>query len=208
MNPDTKTSCVHCQALIRQSHRYCGNCGHIVVENGLLEIKNAQKYNADDTPEAISMLEILNGDATEQTSGSSDQLAAATNGTRNGNTSSPTDSRRAASQTNPPIGKRLIACPECWQPKNENEECRTCKIRVANEARMNAERERQERLKQEADRNRWTWDDYSGCLWTGCAWTVGAIIVLPLLISIGPFVALVAICALVVALIFAAVFKK
>jgi Mg/Co/Ni transporter MgtE len=81
-------------------------------------------------------------------------------------------------------------------------------VRTADRKRLAAERLAKEEARLKAESERWTWDEVSGCLWTGCGWIAVAIIVVPFLFSIGPFVALVAICALVVALIFAAVFKK
>lgn len=107
--------------------------------------------------------------------------------------------------------KKLVPCPACDQPMVEGEPCASCAVIAENQKRIEAERERAKR----ADLDRWKWEDTknaAGCAGNGCLWTVAIagllIMVGPWLLAVFPLVALVAICAFVVALIFAFFFKR
>lgn len=107
--------------------------------------------------------------------------------------------------------QRLVPCPACDQPMVEGEPCASCAVIAENQKRIEAERERA----RQANRDRWKWEDTknaAGCAGNGCLWTVGIVGLLvmvgPWLLAVFPLVALVAICAFVVALIFAFFFKR
>lgn len=89
--------------------------------------------------------------------------------------------------------------------------CASCAVIAENQKRIEAEKKRAE----QTEKDRWKLEDTkdaAGCLGNGCLWAVGIagllIMVGPWLLGVFPLVALVAICALVVAFIFALVFKR
>lgn len=107
--------------------------------------------------------------------------------------------------------KPLVPCPACGQPMTKGEPCASCAVIAGNLRRIAAEKERAD----EAERNRWKLEDTkdaAGCIGNGCLWLVaiGSLLVMvgPWLLAVFPLVALVAICAFVVAIIFALFFKR
>lgn len=107
--------------------------------------------------------------------------------------------------------KPLLPCPACGQPMTKGEPCASCAVIAENQKRIAAEKERAE----QAERNRWKLEDTkdaAGCMGNGCLWlfAIGGLLMMvgPWLLSVFPLVAVVAICAFVVAFIFALFFKR
>lgn len=107
--------------------------------------------------------------------------------------------------------KQLVLCLACGQPSAEGEPCASCAVIAKNQQRIEAEKKRAE----QTERDRWKLQDTkdaASCAGNGCLWTLGIIGLLvmvgPWLLTVFPFVALVAICAFVVAIIFAFFFKR
>jgi ribosomal protein L32 len=207
MNPSSGVFCVRCGELLSPTANFCGSCGHKTKER---DTSRAQPERP--ATDGGRHNEFASTNPVDEVSAVSESKAQTANSESLG--------RQLDSQV-PPIppstlktvstittGKRLIACQDCGQPKTDGEACPNCSLRAANEKRLVAEGLAKEDAQRKADQDRVSLGDISGCFWTGCGWTIGAIVVLPFLLSIGPFVAFVGICALVVALIFAFVFKK